>query len=71
MVKAAWRQEVQRQSVVCLDDSWGESEAEEATHRVASVYPSARRAGSKFGVAADFTGWVACEIRMSNQLVKP
>ncbi|MPC50253.1 hypothetical protein E2C01_044077 [Portunus trituberculatus] len=56
MVEVAWRQEMEQQSVACLDDGWDKSEAEEATHRVASVYTSAWRAGSEFVLAVDLTG---------------
>ncbi|MPC19239.1 hypothetical protein E2C01_012151 [Portunus trituberculatus] len=31
-------------------------------HRIAAVYTSAWQAGSKFGLAADLTGWVVREI---------
>ncbi|MPD02373.1 hypothetical protein E2C01_097951 [Portunus trituberculatus] len=55
MVEATWRQEVERRSVACLDDSWGESEVEEATHRITLVYTSAWRAASELRVAADLT----------------
>ncbi|MPC80321.1 hypothetical protein E2C01_074898 [Portunus trituberculatus] len=68
MVEAEWRQEVEQWSMACLDDDWSKSEAEEATHTVASVCTYAWRVGGKFvwvGGAQDMN------VELASRSVKP